>query len=85
MPKYRHLFIVLALLAAGTGYAQTTASDKTAESDQLKLAALEALVAAPGDRALPIVAKVIAGNNSDEVKYTKSTSELSANQEEAQP
>lgn len=68
MPKYRHLFIVLALLAAGTGYAQTTASDKTAESDQLKLAALEALVAAPGDRALPIVAKVIAGNNSDEVK-----------------
>lgn len=68
MAKHRQLFIVLALLAAGTGYAQTATSEKAAESDQLKLAALEALVAAPGDRALPIVAKVIAGNNSDEVK-----------------
>jgi HEAT repeat protein len=38
------------------------------EQEELKMAALEALMMAPSDRALPIVQKVLAGNNSDEVK-----------------
>jgi len=53
----------LALLYAGTAIAQ---SDEDAE--QLKIAALEALMAAPSDRALPAVARVMESDNSDEVK-----------------
>ncbi len=68
MWKHRNLLLALALLTAGAGYAQTTDDGKTAESEQLKLAALGALIASPDERALPIVVKVINGNNSDEVK-----------------
>ncbi|MGA8203848.1 MAG: HEAT repeat domain-containing protein [Woeseiaceae bacterium] len=64
----RNLLLALTLLAAGAGYAQTVDDGKDAESEQLKLAALGALVAAPDERALPILVKVIDGNNSDEVK-----------------
>ena len=68
MWKHRNLLLALALLAAGTGFAQATDDGKAAESEQLKLAALGALIASPDERALPIVVKVINGNNSDEVK-----------------
>ena len=54
----------LALVAANTSIAQQSADD----TEQLKIAALEALVSAPDERSLPIVEKVLAGNHSDEVK-----------------
>lgn len=54
----------LALLVANTSIAQDSADD----AEQLKMAALEALISAPSDRALPIVEKVLAGDHSDEVK-----------------
>jgi HEAT repeat protein len=54
----------LALIAANTSIAQQPDDD----AEQLKIAALEALISAPAERALPIVEKVLAGNHSDEVK-----------------
>ncbi len=38
------------------------------DRDELKIAALEALISAPPDRALPIVEKVLRGNDNDEIK-----------------
>ena len=38
------------------------------EQDELKIAALEALISAPPERALPRVRKILEGNSSDEVK-----------------
>jgi len=58
------LLACIAILPA-TGFAQEDAGNS---ADALKLAALEALVAAPPERALPLASKVLAGNNSDEVK-----------------
>ena len=42
--------------------------DDLSERDELKITALEALMSAPPERALPAVRKVLEGNNSDEVK-----------------
>jgi HEAT repeat protein len=42
--------------------------DETADADQLKIAAIEALVSAPPQRALPIVTRVLGSNESDELK-----------------
>ncbi len=58
----KHLLIISALLFAAPAIAQSSASD------ELKLAAVEALITAPDDKALPLIQKVLAGNNSDEVK-----------------
>ena len=58
----KHILIISALLIAAPAIAQSSASD------ELKLAAVEALITAPDDKALPLVQKVLAGNNSDEVK-----------------
>ena len=55
------ILITSALLFATPGIAQTDAND------ELKLAAIEALITAPDDKALPLVNKVLAGNHSDEV------------------
>ena len=63
--RFKILFITVALLLTGTGYAQ---DDDVSEQEQLKLAALEALMAAPPERALPLVTRVLDGNHSDEVK-----------------
>jgi len=52
----------LALTAAGASLAQVD------ENEQLKIAALEALMAAPAERALPLASKALSGNHSDEVK-----------------
>ncbi|MCH8060731.1 MAG: HEAT repeat domain-containing protein [Proteobacteria bacterium] len=66
--------MLLALFATGTGVAQTSVSDVTdvtdvtREKEELKLAALAALMMAPSERALPIVKKVLHGNNSDDLK-----------------
>ncbi len=47
----------------------TLAQDNTAhENDELKIAALEVLISAPPERALPRVRKILEGNRSDEVK-----------------
>jgi HEAT repeat protein len=45
-----------------------TAIAQTDEDEQLKIAALEALVSAPTERALPIAQKVLEGDGSDELK-----------------
>ena len=65
--RYRFAFMLLALTATTCAWSQDEArapSDKEA----LKIAALEALIAAPPERALPLASKVLAGNHSDEVK-----------------
>ena len=65
MKNYRKtLFLITAVLCT------TFAPQAVAQSDgdELKIAALEALMAAPPDRVLPIAAKVLAGDNSDDVK-----------------
>ena len=43
-------------------------SEPSSDAESLKIAALEALISAPPGRALPLVKKVLAGDNSDEVK-----------------
>lgn len=60
------LFALLALFATSSGLAQS--EDTRSDAEELKLAALEALMSAPPERALPLVNKVLAGNHSDEVK-----------------
>jgi HEAT repeat protein len=62
------VFVLLALLAMSSSLAQTVVSDDGSESEQLKVAALEALMSAPPERALPLVTKVLNGNHSEEVK-----------------
>ncbi len=57
--------IVAALFLTTTGAAQENAPDDT---ELLKLAAMEALISAPPEKALPMVNKVLSGNNSDELK-----------------
>ncbi len=55
--------------AAMTGIAVTSqAFAQSVEAEELKLAALEALIAAPPERALPLATKALRGDHSDEVK-----------------
>jgi len=60
------IFVLLALSVASTAVAQTSQADQNKE--ELKMAALEALMSAPSDLALPLVIKVLNGNNSDDLK-----------------
>jgi HEAT repeat protein len=63
MKTLAKLFLLtLTLLFAAPGNAQVD------DNEELKLAAIEALMMAPDDKALPLVSKVLAGNHSDEVK-----------------
>lgn len=57
--------ITAALLLPAVGFAQ---DDEQSDVDSLKIAALEALMSAPPERAMPLVNKVLAGNHSNEVK-----------------
>ena len=66
MKNYLRLVAALALMLFST--AALAQSDDAKEQDSLKMAALEALITAPPERALPIVEKVLAGNNSVEMK-----------------
>jgi hypothetical protein len=59
------VLITAGLMLSATSIAQSELLD---DAEELKLAALEALITAPAERALPLVNKVLAGNNSDEVK-----------------
>lgn len=65
--RTRIFFVLLALMTAANGWAQDDARTSD-ESEALKLAALEALIAAPPERALPLATKVLTGNHSKEVK-----------------
>jgi HEAT repeat protein len=62
------ILLTIASMTATAGFAQSSDTQSASDSEQLKIAALEALISAPPDRALPLVAKVLSGNNSDEVK-----------------
>ncbi len=59
------ILITTGLLFSTSSFAQDDVRDAT---EELKLAAVEALIMAPADKALPLLAKVLAGDNSDEVK-----------------
>lgn len=61
------VFAVMALTATTSAWSQDN-ENNVSEDEALKLAALEALIAAPPERALPLASKVLAGNHSDEVK-----------------
>lgn len=61
------LFFILLLFPAVT-LAAGHEPAKVSESDALKIAALEALMSAPPEKALPLVDKVLTGNHSTEVK-----------------
>ena len=58
------IITTVALLAMSTGLAQ----DADDANEALKIAALEALLSAPPDRALPLVIKVLDADNTDDVK-----------------
>lgn len=57
--------VTAALLLATTSAAQ---SDRRDDAEQLKIAAMEALISAPPERALPLATKVLNGNHSDQLK-----------------
>ncbi|MFB3104809.1 MAG: HEAT repeat domain-containing protein [Pseudomonadales bacterium] len=62
------LLIFLALTAGNSVTAQETRDDNVTESDRLKITAIEMLISAPAERALPLVARVLSANHSDAVK-----------------
>jgi HEAT repeat protein len=65
--KIRNLLIIatITLLATGVARAQEDTEDS---SEVLKIAALEALISAPPERALPLATKVLDAENTTEVK-----------------
>ena len=66
--RSRLIIATIATLAASTSLAQSAVSDVEDPNEILKIAALEALISAPPERALPLVIKVLDANNTDEVK-----------------
>lgn len=56
---------IVAMAMAASALAQGEAA---MQNDEMKISALEALITAPPDRALPIVSRVLRGDHSDEVK-----------------
>ena len=66
MYKHSGFFVIaVALTLSSFSLAQ---DDSTSDADELKITALEALITAPPERALPIVTKVLKGTHSDDVK-----------------
>ncbi len=61
----KYILVTAALLLSAPSIAQSDVNDV---SEELKIAAVEALIAAPADKALPLVMKVLEGNHSNEVK-----------------
>jgi HEAT repeat protein len=60
------ILIFFALIAANSALAQN--GDDIRDDEALKMVALEALMSAPSERALPIVIRVLEGNGSDDMK-----------------
>lgn len=69
MSRFCKIVVAVLLLAASAG-ARAQADDTASreEAEQLKIAALEALISAPPEKALPIVEKVLRGGGSDDLK-----------------
>lgn len=65
---YKLTFCIFTWLATFAVHGQTNGPASTAESEQLAIAALEGLIAAPPGRALPRVKKVLESEHSDKVK-----------------
>src|SRR5262245_52196501 len=63
MNAFRKALLAAAILSIGS-----IALAQNDDTESLKLEALKALMSAPPERALPIVAKVLKGNGSDELK-----------------
>lgn len=63
---HKFLPILIAGLLALSVQAQNSDADDDAE--ELRIAAVEALISAPPDRAMPIVSRVLRGDDSDDVK-----------------
>lgn len=63
--RVQTILLILVFALQSTVFAQSNEDD---DNEELKIAAVEALMSAPPERALPIVQKVMAGNHSDEVK-----------------
>jgi HEAT repeat protein len=64
-----HPFIFALLLAGTLAPALALADDdEPGDAERLKVAAIEALISAPPQRALPIVTRVLQGDDSDEIK-----------------
>jgi len=61
----KFVFVTAALFIATASAAQDSGRD---DAEELKIAALEALISAPPERALPLVNKVLAGDHSNEIK-----------------
>ena len=59
------IFAVAALLVMASSAAQQADND---DAEELRIAAVEALITAPADKALPVITKVLAANHSNEVK-----------------
>lgn len=66
--KTLHTIFITALVTCLAAGAWAQSSNDPSDAEALKIAALEALMAAPSKRALPIVTKVLRGNDSDDVK-----------------
>ena len=62
MNKFAKLSVTLLLAFSAQAAAQTD------DNEELKIAALEALITAPPERAMPLASRVLEGNHSDEVK-----------------
>ena len=65
--RSRLFLALLALTVTTVSWAQDN-PQPSSDKEALKLAALEALIAAPPEKALPLASKVLAGNHSNEVK-----------------
>lgn len=63
--NYFQTLLVLIILAL---CAQASNADTVAEEDRLKVSAIEALMSAPSEKALPVLTRVMSSNNSDTVK-----------------
>lgn len=65
------ILIASALLFATAAFAQSPVGEVAKvrdDSEELKIAAVEALITVPADKALPVITKVLAANHSNEVK-----------------
>lgn len=65
---FRILIAIFALFIATPAIAQDPVSEVEDPNEVLKLAALEALISAPPERAVPLATKVLDANNTTEVK-----------------
>jgi len=65
---FQYTFFFVIYLYGNLSIAQSDVAEPADASEPLKIAALEALMAAPSEKALPVIARVMASDNSDEVK-----------------